>query len=58
MNRRVDYTRPGFTPPNPLAVGRFCDCGARLDAADRECPLCPTRTEEMAEYLAASRRKA
>ena len=59
MKWRTDATRPGFTPPNPLAVGHWCpDCNTRLDKPDRPCPICPTRTEEMAEYLAASRRKA
>ena len=58
MKWRTDATRPGFTPPNPLAVGRFCDCGARLDKADRDCPVCPSREEQQAEYFAAARRKA
>ena len=58
MNRRVDYTRPGLTPPNPLAVGTYCECGTRLDKADRPCPICPSREEQQAEYFAAARRKA
>ena len=59
MKWRTDATRPGFTPPNPLAAGHHCpECDTRLDKADRPCPVCPSREEQQAEYFAAARRKA
>lgn len=38
----VGFNRDPESEPNPLAEGTFCDrCGARLDKADRPCPMGP-----------------